>query len=140
MIHLKILEVLRTPEKHLVESTVSCGTCPVSMACAVSQGNDGWKFSCCGSTSVEATGTGLLYIMDCANNHFQQRNTVTTMSCPLCAGSIVEWAERGNAERYRYVRTVHSKVPLKTRLALWRKCLPIAQEKIRVENARLKDA
>jgi hypothetical protein len=139
MMALKILEVLTSDEKTLKNTAVDCGTCPVTMACAISQGGNGWKFGCCSSTAVEAGVEGsLLYIMDCSNNHFEQNNKTAAMRCPLCTGDIVEWAERGNAGKYRYVRTVHSTVPIKTRLDLWRKRLPIAQEKIRKENLRLK--
>jgi hypothetical protein len=141
MMALKILDVLTTSEKKIKEGTVDCGTCPVSMACAISAGGNGWKFGCCGSTAVEVGVDGaLLYIMDCSNNHFEQNNKTPAMRCPLCTGDIIEWAERGNAEKYRYVRTVHSTVPVKTRLDLWRKRLLIAQEKIRKETSRLKGA
>ena len=140
MTHLKIIDALWRSERQHKENAVDCGTCPVSMACAISRGGNGWKFGCCGATSVEVPGSNILLIMDCGNNHFEQNNETMTMRCPLCTGDIVEWAERGNAERYRYVRTVHSRVPIKTRLDLWRERLPIAQEKIRKENLRLKEA
>jgi hypothetical protein len=136
----KILALLESSEKKIRESAVDCGTCPVTMACAISKGGNGWKFGCCGATAVEALGSDVLFIMDCANNHFEQNNETMTMRCPLCTGDIVEWAERGNAGKYRYVRTVHSTVPVRTRLDVWRERLPKAKEKIRQEQVRLKGA
>jgi hypothetical protein len=118
---------------------VDCGTCPVTTQCAIAQGGNGWKFSCCGSTAVDVTiNERRLLIMDCGNNHFEQNNQTATMRCPLCSGDIIEWAERGNTSAYHYVRTVHSKVPVKTRLDTWRERLPKAKEKVRKEQARLK--
>lgn len=135
MTPLKILDVLQMPEKKIKESTADCGTCPVTMACAISQGGNGWKFSCCGSTAVETS--EITYIVDCASNHFEKNEGSKSYKCPLCTGDIIEWAARGNAWNYEYVRTVHSKIPIKTRLDLWRERLPLAQEKIRLERARV---
>ena len=139
MTFLGILDSIRRSERQHTDNTVDCGTCPVTLACAISRGGNGWKFGCCGSTAVEINESTLL-IVDCGNNHFEQNNETMTMRCPLCTSDIVEWAERGNAEKYRYVHTVHARVPIKTRLDLWRARLPIAKEKIRQEQLRLKSA
>ena len=136
MTFLGILDSMSRSVRQHEENSVNCGTCPVSMACAVSQGGNGWRFQCCGSTAVPVQ--GLLLIMDCNNNQFEvNNNSMLTNHCPLCAGDIVESAVRGNAENYRYVRTVHAVVPLKTRLDVWRARLPKAQEKVRQEQLRL---
>jgi len=132
---LKILALLDLPEKKI--SAVDCGSCPVTMACAISQGGNGWRFNCCGSTAVEVGG-GKLLILDCGNNQFEQNREAPAMRCPLCTSDLIEWALRGNAENYRYVRTVHSQVPLKTRLDAWLARLPIAKERIRKDEERLR--
>lgn len=136
---LKILDLLDLTEKKI--GAVDCGSCPVTMSCAISQGGNGWRFSCCGSTAVEVGG-GKLLVMDCGNNHFELKRDepILQTKCPLCSGDMIEWALRGNAEHYRYVRTVHSQVPLKTRLDTWRAHLPIAKERVRKDEARLKEA
>jgi hypothetical protein len=123
--------------KH-TENVVDCGTCPVTTACAIGQGGNGWKFECCNATAVEQN--GLLLIMDCGNNHFERLHDEEEHKCPLCSGQIMEWAERGNAAQYHYVRTVHSLVPVKTRLDVWREGLIKARKKIAEEQARLKEA
>ena len=138
MMFLGILDSLSRSVRQHEENTVNCGTCPVSMACAVNQGGNGWRFECCGATAVPVQ--GLLFIMDCANNQFEKnKNAFRLNICPLCTADIVESAVRGNAENYRYVRTVHAAVPLKTRLDVWRARLPKAQEKVREEQLRLKE-
>jgi hypothetical protein len=136
MTFLNILDSLSRSVRQHEENTVNCGTCPVSMACVVSEGGNGWRFRCCGSTGVEVQ--GLLFVMDCNNNQFEVNKDVMRANvCPLCTGDIIESAVRGNAERYRYVRTVHAVVPLKTRLDVWRARLPKAQAKVREEQQRL---
>jgi hypothetical protein len=139
MTQLRFLDVVQQSERKLKEHVVDCGTCPVSMACAISQGGTGWRFQCCGSTSVSIPGN-TLYIMDCGNNQFEvNKDEFHRKVCPLCTGDIIESAVRGNTECYRYVPTVHAKVPLKTRLDVWRDRLPKAQQRVQEEKLRLKE-
>ena len=141
MTYPKILDVLKLTERKLDSNTVDCGTCPVSLACAASQGGTGWRFPCCGAAAVETLvdRQHLVLVLDCANNAFENTRSDAEYSkskCPLCTGDLIEWAVRGNTETYRYVRTVHAHVPLKTRLDLWRERLPVAQARVQAEDAR----
>lgn len=106
-------------------SRVDCGTCPVSLQCALSDGGNGWRFSCCGATGVEANGA--LLVMDCQQNTFHQEERAAVIpQCPLCKGDLVKNHVLGMADHYRYVPTVHAKVPVRTRLALFHEKLPEA--------------
>jgi hypothetical protein len=111
-----------------VEATcVDCGTCPVSIQCLASDGGNGWRYDCCGAVGIEVS--EVLLIMDCEKNTFVQRERASDMKqCPLCSGDLVKGHVLGMSDHHRYLPTVHAKVPIKTRLALFHKTLPIAIE------------
>lgn len=117
----------------VAKTTVDCGTCPVSLQCIAGNGGNGWRFQCCGSTAVEVDGH--LLIMDCQENRFEQKQHISELKiCPLCSGDLVKAHLLGMSDHHRYMPTVHTKVPLKERLALWKKTWPAALElKARVD-------
>ncbi len=113
-----LLDVLRKPPR-----VVDCGTCPVSIACALERGGTGWTYNCCRSTAVEVDGT--ILIIDCQRHRFEQTATATACKvCPLCSGDLMTIALRDPEDANQYVPTVHAKIPLAERLRLWRKVLP----------------
>lgn len=118
------------------KTRVTCGTCPVSLACVVGEGGTGWKFDCCGSTAVRIEDQILL--IDCAKNNFEQhKDAKEHQLCPLCSGGIMEAVERGRLDGgqdpNRYVLTVYAKVPFADRLAVWRRTHVEALHRLEVE-------
>lgn len=116
---------------------VDCGTCPVSMACAVGQGGNGFVFDCCHAVGYNAweDGEGVLYVIDCQNHGFEQVSLAKEcFLCPLCSGGIMEVVLRDVSQSNRYVPTVHAKVPLAERVALFRKTAEEAKERIAEER------
>jgi hypothetical protein len=141
MIGRKMDDLLTITENDLTKDAVDCGTCPVSMACAVGEGGNGWRFPCCGATSValdEDANENL--IVDCGNNGFDKRYAAATLKCPLCSGDMTDAILRGNSGKYRYLRTVHSQVPPKQRLQVLQDRVPDTKERIRQDRERVKKA
>ena len=134
-------DLLAISEKDLAKGCVDCGTCPISMACAVGEGGSGWRFPCCGTTSVTVDGaTDQFVVVDCANNGFASTySNERSMRCPLCSGDVVDGILRGSVGQYRYLRTIHSKVSPKQRLKVLRDRVPVTEEHIRQERKRLKE-
>jgi hypothetical protein len=121
---------------------VDCGTCPVTLACAIDQGGNGYTFDCCGSTAVEATdddGMPLLLIIDCGAHHFEKNEMSREMpECPLCSGEIADNVLLNLTTPCTWVPTVHAKVPVETRFDTWRRALPEAMERARLVAERKK--
>lgn len=125
----RIGDVLHTRIENVKRTTVDCGTCPVSLQCVAADQGNGWKFDCCGAAAVEIrTDDGyVLLIMDCADNRFRPREIAAEFStCPLCSGDVVKSDLFELGEHHRYLPTVHAKVPLATRLEVWRVAMPEA--------------
>lgn len=115
------LDVMEDPAPEIVD----CGSCPVSMACAVGQGGNGFTFDCCRATAVEMPEATL--IIDCQQHQFEQSALATECKlCPLCTGDIMVVALRDAAAstKNRYVPTVHAKVAIGDRVRLWKMVLP----------------
>jgi hypothetical protein len=130
-------ELLKASAKELTESSVDCGTCPVSFACVVGKGGTGWKFNCCNATAYRAGNSYM--IIDCGINGFAQTEHAAGVGkCPLCSGEYVDSIIRGMEHNTSYMRTVHSRVPAKIRLSLWKARLPHADEAFKRDRDRLK--
>jgi hypothetical protein len=132
-------QAVELPLKKVEASRVGCGTCPVSLACIVGQGGNGWKFDCCGATGYILD--GLTVAIDCGKNNFEQNADAKTWKlCPLCSGGIMTVVERAKrdapTDMNRYLLTEHAKVPLVQRLALWKQKREDAVVKIAEEQAR----
>lgn len=103
-------------ESGRMPTPVDCGTCPVSMACAVGAGGTGWTFDCCRSTSVRVGNQ--VYVLDCQRHSFEQCTMARECkACPLCSGDVVSEEDA----IYRYVPTVHARFTPQERLHAWRK-------------------
>lgn len=129
----KFLDLLDTKR---LPKPVDCGTCPVSVACAVNQGGNGYVFDCCRSAGFETTENDerVLYIIDCQRHQFEQGERAKQCTlCPLCSGGIIEVVVRDSSQSNRYVPTVHAKVPLAERVRLWRTQLPEVKERVAAE-------
>lgn len=115
-----------------VVEPVDCGTCPVSMACAVEQGGNGYTYECCHATGFVAQtedGGAELLMIDCARHKFESNSEVADLpSCPLCSGDAVTIELLGLGTQARWLPTVHASVPARTRLAKFRETLPVAQK------------
>lgn len=137
-----IADVLKASLKDVKETTVNCGTCPVSFQCMAGEGGNGYTFDCCKSTAVEVTEDGgerVLLIIDCANHQFEQRDVAKDASpCPFCSGDVVVAHALHMTPDHRYLPTEHAMVPLKTRLDLWRKKLPAAIKEAKELDERAK--
>ena len=134
----KFLDVIRQSVDKTEADRVSCGECPVNMACVLEEGGTGWTFDCCHVTSVRVD--GLVLAIDCGRHNFEQNNEAKKWEkCPLCSGSIMEVAERakrnGN-DPNRYVLTAHAKVPLAERIKLWRQAHADALKRLDAEKER----
>lgn len=112
--------------------TVNCGTCPVTMACAVGQGGTGYEFECCRSTGV-VDAEGRMLAIDCTRHQFETRRVLPL--CPLCSGSIVDGALR-EVQHAFWVPTIYAKVPVGQRIEAWRRRLPVIQRILGEEAAR----
>lgn len=138
----KPLEALRGSSG--IIDPVDCGTCPVTIACALERGGNGFTFACCGSTAVEGQdvdGAPLLYMVDCSQHHFETNDTVKDMpACPLCSGAITDHVLLGLTMPCVWVPTVYARVPVETRLDVWRRTLPTAMERARAIADRKKPA
>lgn len=117
---------------------VDCGTCPVTLACAINKGGNGFVFDCCGSTAVETMddlGEPLLLLIDCQRHRLERRTPDDAYgqlaTCPLCDGGIVDDVLLQLTTSCEWVPTVHSKVPIKTRLDVWRRTCLAALERSR---------
>lgn len=131
---MKFLDVIKA--KKLPEP-VDCGTCPVSMVCAVGEGGNGYVFDCCRSVGFETTENGkrVLYVIDCQNHQFAQTSLAKECKlCPLCSGGIMEVVLRDIGHSNRYLPTVHAKVPVAERVALFRKAAVAAKARIAAER------
>jgi hypothetical protein len=139
----KFLDVIKEPIAKTEATRVTCGTCPVSMACMIGQGGNGWKFDCCGATGFVLEGVGTLAI-DCSRNEFEQnKDAKKYRQCPLCSGGIMEVVERssldGGNDANRYLLTAHAKVPLEDRVKLWKDTHAAALTRIRDERDRIRN-
>ena len=120
---------------------VDCGTCPVSRACAIEQGGNGFTFSCCGSTGYEtfdANGDPLLLLIDCARHRFRGHRPrhEELPVCPLCDGGIIDDVLNKLTDPCEWVPTVYAKVPVQTRLDVWRSQFPGAFERYKTFSRR----
>lgn len=135
MLGWEIGPLLEASAKDVEATRVDCGTCPVSLQCITSNGGNGWRYECCGAVGVDIVddhGGALTLVMDCSKNAFQPRVRASDQPvCPLCSGDFVKGHVMEMTLHHRYVPTVHAKVPVRTRLALWRKTLPQALERKR---------
>lgn len=121
-----LTELFRAEADDVERSRVDCGTCPVSIQCALSEGGNGWRFDCCGAAAVEVHGA-LLLILDCQRNAFPQREqALDAVACPLCEGDLVKGHVLEMTDHHRYVPTIHARHPPRVRLALFREMMPIA--------------
>jgi len=114
-----------------VIETVDCGTCPVTMACAVEKGGNGYTYSCCGSTGflMERPDGVELLMIDCGKHNFEQNDQVVDMpECPLCSGNALAIELLGLGTPARWLPTVHAQIPASVRLETFRKALPEAEE------------
>lgn len=128
---LDVIKAKRPPEP------VDCGTCPVNMACAVGEGGNGYVFDCCRAAGFETTENGkrILYVIDCQNHQFEQTFLAKECKlCPLCSGGIMEVVLRDVSQSNRYLPTVHAKVPVTERVALFRTAAEQAKERIAEER------
>lgn len=105
---------------------VDCGRCPVNLACAIGASGSGWTYSCCNATAAYIEGAP--HIVDCGRHSFPSSHAAVKECklCPLCSGHIMLTAL--TRADMRYVPTVHAKVPLRTRLAVFRDGLLNARE------------
>lgn len=115
-----------------------CGTCPVTLACAIDKGGNGFTFSCCGSTgfdTIDENGEPLLLVIDCTQHHFEKmvgRPTYEDLSsCPLCSGQIMDNILLKLIDRCLWVPTVYAKFPVQTRLDVWRRGYTAACDRAR---------
>jgi hypothetical protein len=85
---------------------VDCGTCPVSMACAVEEQT--WSaVRCCNLVAIHGHVTGNAILVDCARNKFSTGNLVNvvdTVKCSLCSGLAVDIDKnnRDTSDTYLY--------------------------------------
>lgn len=128
-------------EAKKLPTPVDCGSCPVSLACAVGEGSTGYTFNCCHSTAVEygaevsEEGIRTLLIIDCQNHGFEQNEYASEcVSCPMCTGAVMETAHRELTDRHRYVPTVHAKFSVGDRVRVWRKALAAARVAVAAER------
>ncbi len=132
-------QAVELPLAEVEKTRVTCGSCPVNMACILGQGGNGWKFDCCGMTGFQMD-DNVTVAIDCANNGFEQNaDAKTWKKCPLCSGGIMEVVERARADggrRSMYLLTEHAKVPLVERLELWKRKQAEARTRIAEENER----
>lgn len=118
---------------------VDCGTCPVTLACAIDRGGTGFTFKCCHSTGFETTndlGEPLLLLIDCTRHRFEVYGELPT--CPLCDGGIIDDVLLALTEPCEWVPTVHAAVPVETRLDVWRKAYPAAMQRATAIGERKK--
>lgn len=134
-----VTDLLQAKLNDVELSCVDCGTCPVSIQCALSAGSNGWRYACCGATAIEVPGS-LLLILDCQKNTFREECDTEALQacCPLCQGDLVRSHVNGMSDRHRYVPTVHAKLPPRIRLALFKKMLPLALAEKALIDERLK--
>lgn len=124
---------------------VDCGTCPVTLACAIDQGGNGMTFECCGSTGFETLDEAvqpLLLIIDCTRHRFPGHDgplrPEERPTCPLCSGEIVDAVLLKLTDPCMWVPTIYAKVPVETRLDVWRRAFPAALERSRALEERKK--
>lgn len=132
----KLLPVIDDPRD---VRPVDCGTCPVTLACALDRGGNGFTFQCCGATGFLTSDEEgeVLLMLDCGRHKFEVNNIVDSMPlCPLCSSVIVETTLEGLGTRSRWVPTVHAKVPWQDRIKAWRVELPRAQERVATRARR----
>jgi len=127
------------------QAVVDCGTCPVNIGCLCASGVDGWKFKCCGTTTVPVadlrdapSDAPIMLIVDCARNRFESHRECETLSCSLCSGGALETELRGWTPEARWLPTVHAARPLGARLAAWRDALPDIRARIALD-ARIRE-
>ena len=120
----KLKTILDIPEESVVP--VDCGNCPVNMACITNTGRTGLAFNCCNVTTVFSGDE--VCVIDCGKHSWT--NVRETAMCNLCSGQLVDLLlANTDAGSNLYVPTVHARVPLKQRFALWREKLPEARAK-----------
>lgn len=137
---LRVLDALKLPAGEI--QPCDCGTCPVTLACAVEQGGNGYTFACCHATGVEVEQNGrtTLLMVDCGIHRFEKNQAVdSTPECPMCSGFAVDIELRELGLPARWVPTVHARVPVQTRLDGWRAAL-VAAEKRLADHERRKKA
>jgi hypothetical protein len=136
----KPLEALRGDAGEILR--VDCGTCPVTVACALEKGGNGFTYACCGSTAVEDhddDGSPLMLMIDCDRHRFETNDIVRDMpACPLCSGFITDHVLLGLTMPSVWVPTIYARVPIETRLDVWRRSLPSAMERVRAIAERKK--
>jgi len=126
-----VKDALAATVEELRATVVTCGTCPISIQCAVRQGGTGWRFTCCQSTGVNVGGDddmfhlgleeGEVVIVDCARQQFPRRPDVEGWACMLCSGKFASFGVLRGSERMRYLPTAYAAVSLETRVDAWRR-------------------
>lgn len=122
--------VLDLPRRAKDLKIVDCGTCPVTMACAINRGGNGHTFDCCGATGVvvENEDAATLLMIDCGAHKFERDDDYDSTQCPLCSSDALKAELLGLGTPARWVPTVHARVAAETRLTAWRTALPEARE------------
>lgn len=131
MIGWSIKDALAATVEELRATVVTCGTCPISLQCAVQRGGTGWRFTCCQSTGVNIGGADDIYataleegevvMVDCARQRFHRRPDIEARTCMLCSGKLASFNVLRGAERTRYLPTAYATVSLETRVDAWRR-------------------
>lgn len=121
-------DAFKTSSKALDETRVDCTRCPVSFQCISNVELITAKWACCNSICVDVMESHV--IVDCAHNAFRSAVTVSPAynHCPLCNGDIVKNVMLGWTHGFRYLPTVHAKVPSAVRLKCWKTARPAALE------------
>jgi hypothetical protein len=118
---------------------VDCGTCPVTVACAIEEGGAGWLYACCGSIGVysDIEGVQTMLMVDCGVHKFARNEASDKLpKCPLCSGKAIEIALRHVGTPAVWVPTVHARVPAETRVKVMRDALPEAQARAAAAEER----
>lgn len=120
---------------------VDCGTCPVTMDCAVEQGGNGYTYRCCDATgfqTVDEDGQPILLMIDCTHHKFYRSEHTTQLpACPLCSGNAIAIAMLGVGTPARWVPTVHARFSIKDRLNAFKKATPAAKTLVdKIEQRR----
>lgn len=98
---------------------VTCGTCPVSMQCAIGRGGTGYTCHRCHATAVQL-GLEDVVIIDCTRHRFSTHaatHDASNLPCEMCTGYVATSPHRS------YVPTVHALVSLGERRAKMRRLL-----------------
>lgn len=125
---------------------VDCGSCPVTLACAINQGGNGMVFACCGSTgfdTLDEAGRPLLLAIDCTRHRFfghdDPLRPVERPTCPLCSGKIIDAVLLKLTDPCMWVPTIYAKMSIETRLDAWSRAYPAALERLHALEKRKKN-